>query len=153
MYGEFGLKEGFLDKDGNRHGGGYFLKENPGKVYDRVTKAADPWADQRNPDGTDLQGSMFGDAFGGQNRKMPELPDDVVLTLECTLEDFYNGCVLIAAYEATQVQHDARTTKLVRCSQRVQVQPGYSESTELTYSNKGHEIPGMPATDLVIKFK
>lgn len=153
MHGEFGLKEGFLDAEGKRHGGGYFQKENPEKLFDRVMKATDPWEDQRNLDGADMKGSMFGDAFGGQNRKLPDLPEDVVVTLQCSLQEFYNGAIKMAEYDVIEVQHDARTTKTVRRCQKVEVQPGFGESSELCFKNKGHEIPGKPATNLVIKFK
>ena len=77
----------------------------------------------------------------------------MIVTLDCTLEEFYNGAIKVAEYDAIQVQHDARTTKTVKRTMRVEVQPGYGENSELTFANKGHEIPGMPATDLVIKFK
>lgn len=53
-YGVFGLKEGITDKSGNRTGGGYFLKENPETVYDRVFQSVDPWYDVPNMDGSDL---------------------------------------------------------------------------------------------------
>ena len=64
-YGDYGLKEGITDKSGKRIGGGYFLKENPETVYDRVFTTTDPWEDVPNMDGSDLQGSMFSDAFRG----------------------------------------------------------------------------------------
>ena len=53
-YDVYGLKEGITDKDGKRIGGGYFLKENPNTIYDRVFTAVDPWAEVSNFDGTDL---------------------------------------------------------------------------------------------------
>ena len=53
-YGDYGLKEGITDKNGQRVGGGYFLRDSPETIYDRVFHAVDPWEDVPNMDGSDL---------------------------------------------------------------------------------------------------
>ena len=70
-YGEFGLKEGIF-VEGKRVGGGYFLRENPELIYDRIYTSSNPWSEERDVDGTDVPGSMFGDAFRGQGQAKPE---------------------------------------------------------------------------------
>jgi DnaJ-class molecular chaperone len=61
-HGEYGLKEGIIES-GKRVGGGYFLAKAPEAVFDSVFNSVDPWADQPNLDGSDLRGSLMGDAF------------------------------------------------------------------------------------------
>jgi DnaJ-class molecular chaperone len=54
--------------------------------------------DKHEHDGSDQYGSMFGDAFGGQNYPKPVAPKDIELTLNCTLYELYNGCLKKIAY-------------------------------------------------------
>lgn len=152
-YGEFGLKEGIIDSNGQRHGGGYFMQQSAEAIYDRVYTSTDPWSETRDLDGSDMTGSMFGDAFRGLAHMPEKVPSDITVTVECTLAEFYNGSMKQVHYEATQVQHDARTCKQVQRFLNVQVHPGFSEKTVLTYKNKGNEVVGRDATNLVVKFK
>jgi hypothetical protein len=65
-YGDFGLREGLI-VDGQRVGGGYFMKVSPEAIYDKIFTAIDPWQEQNDFDGADNRGSMFADAFKGLN--------------------------------------------------------------------------------------
>lgn len=42
---------------------------------------------------------MFGDAFGGQNQPKTVAPKDIEVVLECTLDEFYNGCMKQVEYD------------------------------------------------------
>ena len=112
-YGDYGLREGFI-VNGERVGGGYFLKVSPEVVFDKVFNATDPWKDQDNFDGLDNRESMFADSFGALNRPKHSAPLDAEITVECTLEEFYNGSIKQIQYEIDEVQHDARTVKRVQ---------------------------------------
>ena len=111
-YGDFGLREGF-SMAGERVGGGYFLKVAPEVIYDKIFNAIDPWGEQDDFDGNDTRASMFADSFGANNRPAHQTPNDAEITVECTLEEFYNGSIKHVVYEIDEVQHDARTVKLV----------------------------------------
>lgn len=104
-------------------------------------------------DGSDLQGSMFGDAFRGLNSVPSNVPSDIEVTVECTLAEFYVGSMKKVEYTSSEVQHDARTIKQVPRMLNVQVHPGFSEKTVLTYKNKGNEVIGKDSTNLIVKFK
>jgi len=97
-YGEFGLKEGIIDAQGVRHGGGYFIKSSPEAIYDKVYTSTDPWSETRDMDGSDLLGSMFGDAFRGLNAVPDCVPGDIEVTVECTLAEFYVGSMKKVEY-------------------------------------------------------
>jgi DnaJ-class molecular chaperone len=150
-YGDYGLKEGVV-VDGKRTGGGYFLHVSPEVIFDRIFNSTDPWSEQPNLDGTDLRGSMFGDGFKGLNQKPAPKPHDVVVTLHCTLEEFYVGSVKNFDYIVDEVQHDGNTVVKVNKHSSVQVDPGFSEQTVLTFKGKGNQFPKLANSNLVIKF-
>ena len=56
-------------------------------------------------------------------------------------------------YERNVVYHDAKTLKTERKVHQVEVKPGFSESTVLSFKALGHEQAGHPAADLIIKVK
>lgn len=117
--GEFGLKEGIVDAAGVRHGGGYFMAKNPDSIYDAVYQSVNPWAETEEPDGSDMRGSMFGDGHRGQGSSAGETPKNIEVTVACSLAEFYNGCMKTVEYEATEVQHDARTVKMATRSHKI----------------------------------
>lgn len=88
---------------GKRKGGGYFLKAAPESIFDKVFNAVDPWADKPNLSGSDFRGTMFGDGFKGTQQQQAQRPRDCVVTLECTLEEFYQGSLKNFSYSHTQV--------------------------------------------------
>ncbi len=96
---------------------------------------------------------MFGDAFGGQNQPKIAAPKDIEVLLECTLHEFYNGCMKQIEFDRQLLQHDARSTKTVREDMSIYVKPGFSETTVLTFKNKGNEAHAHHPSHLVVKFK
>jgi DnaJ-class molecular chaperone len=54
---------------------------------------------------------MFGDAFGGMNQPEIPAPKDIVVTLDCTLYEFYNGCLKKIDFERELLTHDGKTTR------------------------------------------
>ena len=89
------------------------MKVSPEAIYDKIFTAIDPWKDQNDFDGTDNRGSMFADGFKGLNQEVPSAPKDVEVTVECSLAEFYNGSLKSVNYQFDEVQHDARTIKVV----------------------------------------
>lgn len=67
------------------------MKVSPESIFDKIFNSINPWEDQDNLDGSDTRGSMFGDGFNGLNQKPAAAPVDVEVTLQCTLQEFYNG--------------------------------------------------------------
>ena len=93
MYGEYGLKEGCVTPDGKKIGGGYFLKMEAENYFDTVLSNTDFISEPRALDGTDIVETAFGDGLGGLNAKKAPKPDDICITLECTLEELYCGAM------------------------------------------------------------
>jgi DnaJ-class molecular chaperone len=86
-----------------------------------------------------MKGSMFGDAYGGQNEPKPQPPQDIEVKLDCSLYEFYNGCIKRIEFDRQLLSHDGRTTRSVREEVNVHVKPGYSEETILRFPTKGNE--------------
>jgi DnaJ-class molecular chaperone len=98
-YGEFGLKEGFINASGERNGGGYFMQSSPEAIYDKVYTSTDPWCETTEPDGTDAKGSMFSDAFRGLGHRHESDPVDIEVTVECTIAEFLMGSMKQINYQ------------------------------------------------------
>jgi DnaJ homolog subfamily B member 13 len=91
--------------------GGYRFGGNSYEIYEKFFGTTNPFADTLENDGTDQFGSIFGDGFGGKSQSLPSAPQDIVITLECTLHEFYNGCLKKIEFDREQLQHDGKTTK------------------------------------------
>jgi len=76
-----------------RIGGGYFLKQDPERYFELVLQRTDFILDERAVDGTDARQSIFSDSFGGLTQKGAAKPEDIVINVECTLDEFYNGSI------------------------------------------------------------
>ena len=48
--------------------------------------------------------------------------------------------------------HDGRTTRPTSETFSVEVKPGYSDQTVLTFNGKGHEAEGYKPSKLIVKF-
>ena len=78
--------------------------------------------------------------------------EDIVVTLQCELYEFYNGAVKEVHYARKQML--SSTTGSVVNAERMQVTvlPGYSSETELVFENRGNESYGAHPSNLVVKF-
>jgi len=151
-YGEYALKEGITTPDGKSIGGRYFLKESPFHVFEKFFTKTDPFGHQNDLKQNDVYSTLFGDAFGGQKQAAKSKPEDIVITLEASLEELYNGSIKYVEYEREVIQHDAKTTRLTADKQIVEVKSGFSTETSLTFKGKGHQEVGHEASNLVVKF-
>lgn len=96
------------------HVGSYRYAGNADEIFESFFGSLNPWTDKDEFDGSNQYGSMFGDAFGGQNQPKTPAPKDIEVVLECTLHEFYNGCMKSVEYDRQLLQHDARSTKSQR---------------------------------------
>ena len=78
--------------------------------------------------------------------------EDIIVTLECELYEFYNGAVKEVSVSRKQML--SSTTGCVVNTERfpITILPGYSEETKLVFEGRGHESFGARPSDLIIKF-
>jgi DnaJ family protein B protein 13 len=98
QYGEDILKEGVPDGKGKIKGG-YKFGGNTFEIFEKFFGTSNPFSDIFDNDGRDLYGSMFGGAIGGANEKKPGEAGECEVTLQCTLKEFYQGCMKKFEYE------------------------------------------------------
>ena len=129
------------------------MKISPENYYEERLQSTDFILDDRAVNGADAQQSIFADSFGGLNEPRAGAPSDVVITVDCTLEELYNGSIKEIEYRRDVLQHDAKTCVSESQVQQIEIKPGFSESTELVFKKMGNQAPGHINANLVIKFK
>ena len=153
IYGSEGLRKGITDKHGNVKGAYKFLN-NGHEIFEKYMGTSNPFTLIRDNEKISEEiPSVFGSAFGGQNKKQEEKLRPIIINLECTLEELYNGCVKKIKYRKNKINHDLRTTKRIEASQDVEIFRGYDDKTVITYKEKGNDAPGMVSSDLIVKIK
>lgn len=125
----------------------------PERYFDEKLAATDFLTEDRAVDGTDVQESFFADGFGGQQAPKPTAPEDIVVTLECSLEELYNGSIKSLEYVRDVVKHDAKTTQKETTTQQVEVKAGSSEESQLVFRKMGNQAAGQVHANLIVKFK
>ena len=152
-YGREALYKGIVDENGNFFGG-FKYTGNAKEIFEKYMNETNPYSLLNEFENKkDQLNSIFGSAYGGLNKpEEPPLPK-IVLTLPCTLEELYNGCIKTIKYTKNSLNYDTRTTSLKETSVKIEILPGYSKNTELKYPLKGNEYPGRKNSDLIIKIK
>lgn len=87
------------------------------------------------------------------NEAAPEPLEDVHITLECTLEEFFNGSKKQVEYERQVVGLDNRSVKQESTTIEAFLRPGMVDGTSLFFPRKGNEQPKLKPTDLHVHFK
>ena len=141
QYGEDILKEGFPDGKGNLKGG-YKFAGNATEIFERFFGSPNPFCEVYNEEGLDMQGTLFGDAFGGIGRKPVQRPADIEVVLACTLRELYNGCMKEISFERHELNKDEKTTTVVRHKKEIEVRPGFSKETCLRFDGEGNQAFG-----------
>ena len=153
MYGEYGLKEGCVTPEGEKIGGGYFLRMDPERYFEQKLSNTEMLLEARALNGSDVQQSIFSDSHGGLAQPKADKPKDVVVTLDVSLVELYTGSIKEFVYERQIVEHDAKSLKTERRTFQVEVKPGFSESTELVFKKLGNQSPNHVSSSLIVKFR
>lgn len=91
------MREGVKDENGTAHGG-YVYQQNCYQIFDNYFLRNNPFYDICDNNGTEVEGSLFGSAFGGVNEpRLPPMPT-IEVVVPTTLKEFYNGCVKTISY-------------------------------------------------------
>ena len=112
-----------------------------------------PFYDICDNHGIELEGSVFGTAFGGLNEPKATKLTDVKVELNVTLKEFYRGSKKTVRYDRQVLGLDGRTVTTETTEIQVYIRPGMLESQELVFKGKGNEQPNHEPTDLIVSFK
>lgn len=102
-------------------------------------------------DGNDLFGSLLSDSYNGKEMPKKQPPCNVEVTVKCSIAEFYSGSIKNIQFSRAKIGMDGRSYTQVNEEQKVQVKPGDSSSTILTYRGRGNEEYGHSRSDLVVK--
>lgn len=138
-YGEEKLKNGFFSQGELK--GGYRFQNNSYDIFNHFFNEQNPFSKIYDVQGKEALGSMFGYSFGGQKFKGLQKPEDLVIEIECTMSELYNGCAKEIEFERTVINNDGRTTRTAVGKKLVYLLPGYDSSTELRFSKEGNQTP------------
>jgi DnaJ-class molecular chaperone len=104
-------------------------------------------------DGRDLRGGMFADGFRGQAEDHGRNPEDVEVTIECTLKELYIGSMKQISFERAEIHHMPKVAQNFTRTKQVEVKPGYSDKTVLVFKGEGNAACNKPTSNLVVKFR
>ena len=153
IYGYEGLSNGILTPAGELKGC-YKYSGNGLQIFEKFMGTANPFAMIRDAEkNSDDWGSAFFSAYGGKNAPPRKKEEPIIVNLECTLEELYNGTIKKINYERNVLNYDMRTTQKINQELDVEIFPGYDQKTELPFSRMGNECPGEEASDLIVKIK
>jgi len=76
-----------------------------------------------------------------------------VITLDCSIYEFYNGSIKSFSYHRDELQPDGKSLLKLEEEVVVEVKPGYDTDTVLTFSSKGNEAPACKQSALKVKFR
>ena len=152
-YGREALYKGITDKEGNFFGG-FKYTGNAQEIFEKYMNETNPYSLLNEyEDRKDQLNSIFGSAFGGLNHPKEDPLPNILISLPCTLEELYNGCIKTITYTKNTLNYDTRTTSLKETNMKVEILPGYGKNTKLTYKLQGNEAPGRKNSDLIVEIK
>ena len=152
-YGREALYKGIVDENGNFFGG-FKYTGNAKEIFEKYMNETNPYSLLNEFENKKNQlNSIFGSAYGGLNRPEEAPLPNIIISLPCTLEELYNGCIKTITYSKNTLNYDTRTTSIKETSIKVEILPGFGKGTELKYPLKGNESPGRKNSDLIVKIK
>ena len=158
IYGKEGLKNGIMRKD--KKIDGYRYLGNGHEIFEKFMGTGNPFTlirenEKKNKEIREKENIII-DAAKQQNNneeKNEKKAKDIVIELECTLEELYNGCVKNVKYNRKKVSSDSITLKDVEDSIDVEILRGYDKNSVIRFKDMGNEGLGEKNSDLVIKIK
>ena len=158
IYGKEGLKNGIMKKD--KKIDGYRYLGNGHEIFEKFMGTGNPFTlirenEKKNKEIREKENIII-DAAKQQNNseeKNEKKGKDIVIELECTLEELYNGCVKNVKYNRKKVSSDSITLKDVEDSIDVEILRGYDKNSVIRFKDMGNEGLGEKNSDLVIKIK
>lgn len=145
-YGEEMLKNG-VPHPGKLHKGGYHYSGNSYEIFERFFGTNNPFAIALDNNGNTL--SII-EQF--QQKYLKDKANDLYVTCECTLEEFFFGCNKELQFERRTLHGDERTETNVKQLREIEIKPGMGPWSELRFHQEGHEIFCDEKSDLVVKF-
>ena len=75
------------------------MKMEPERYFEKMLSSTEFILEARAVDGSDAIQSIFHDSHNGLVQPKKAQPSDIVITVECTLAEFYNGSIKQVEFE------------------------------------------------------
>lgn len=133
---------------------GYKYKRNAFEIFENFYHEYLPYHEIFDDTGKLLHGSCFGYASGGILNKERDSfkPEDVHVTLECTLDELYIGCMKEVRYSRNIITLDSQIVPSDEVK-LVEIKPGYRDGQEIVLKHEGSLGFDNECKDLIIHVK
>ena len=101
----------------------------------------------------DVEGSIFGSAYGGMHQPLPEPMNDITREVGCTLVEFYCGAQKQIEYTRQVIGLDGSTVRMDNNCINVFLRPGMKNNHKITLSGLGNQQLKRNPTDLHVVFQ
>lgn len=158
LHGADRLKEGHSD-NGRMHIGAYRYRktaENPlyaKEVFNEYILKSNSFSNLIDSSDKRKESSMFGYGFAGLRGNGLEGPKDLIVEVQCTLEELYNGCLKKVKYTRHKHNSDRRTTHLAEETKTLTIKQGYADGTIIQFPKEGHNGLNSPTSNLIFVIK
>ena len=153
IYGKEGLKNGIMKND--KKIDGYRYLGNGHEIFEKFMGTANPFTlirenEKKSREIREKENIVI-DA--SKQEKQEKKAKDIVIELECTLEELYNGCVKNVKYNRKKVASDSVSLEEVEDNVDVEILRGYDKNSVIKFKDMGNEGLGEKNSDLIIKIK
>ena len=142
-YGMESLKNGIAE--GPDACESYLFSGMPYKIFEKFFGSANPFINDQHPEDRTLTELQQIDV------KLHK--EDVKITVECELHEFYCGALKEINYGRIKMHAATDAYTIKNQFIKIEIRPGYGEHTTIRYPGRGHESYGSQPSDLIIKFK
>ena len=158
IYGKEGLKNGIIKNGKNIDG--YRYLGNGHEIFEKFMGTSNPFTlirenekkskEIKEKENIIIDASKSND---NKNNKPEKKGKDIIINLECSLDELYNGCIKNVKYLRNKVASDAVTLEEVEENVDVEILKGYDKNSEIIFKEMGNEYLGEKNSDLIIKIK
>ena len=161
IYGKEGLKNG-INKNGKQIEGYRYLG-NGHEIFEKFMGTANPFTlirenEKRNKEIKEKENIVIDAAKqsnSNEDKKEENIKKakDIIIDLECTLEELYLGCTKNVKYIRKKVASDSISLEEVEENIDVEVLRGYDKNSVVVFKGMGNEGLGEKNSDLIVKIK
>ena len=141
---------GGITKDGEIIFAAYEFKSSPEEIYRRFVLESNPFANIIDIGDPKCVGSMFGYACLGKYWETEEKPINIQVSVLCTLEELFLGCVKSLKYERSVFDATRTSTCIEMCDKEIVIKPGYYQGLKLVYKGEGSDKMNCRRGDLIV---
>ena len=158
IYGKEGLQNGIMKN--NKKIEGYRYLGNGHEIFEKFMGTSNPFTlirenekkskEMKEKENIVIDAAKQNESNDNNNIKKAQ---DIIIYLECTLEELYNGCIKNLKYIRKKVSSDSVSLEDIEENIDVEILKGYDKNTVIRFAEMGNEGLGEKNSDLIVKIK